>query len=234
MRRQTSPKAQPGTLRERERRSAVDIVAEALRQSIVDGSLAPGERLVEADLTARLNASRPTVRGALQQLAAAGLLTLQPFRGASVRRLTRTEVAELYEIREALEGLAAALAARNIDRPGHRAKFEKALKRSLGFRGRGDVPGYVRDNQDFHRLIIELAGNALLRHQAEQLATPIMRFQFRRLIEPDGIARSIAEHERIGRAILSGDPARAERAAREHICNSARFIAAYPDTAFEP
>jgi len=215
------------------RRSAVDTAADALRRAIVEGALTPGERLVEADLTVRLDASRPTVRSALQQLAAAGLVVLEPHRGASVRRLTRGEVAELYEIREALEGFAAALAARNIERPGNRAAFRRALAHSLAFRRARDVPGYVRDNQEFHRLIVRLAGNSQLVTQVERLATPIMRFQFRRLIEPDGIVRSIDEHERIGRAILAGDSARAERAAREHIRNSALFIAAYPDSAFE-
>ena len=84
---------------------------EAITDGVKDGRYAPGQRLVEADLTAELGVSRGPLREALGRLAAEGVLELEPYRGAVVRRLTREDVEDLFSVREVLEGEAARLAA---------------------------------------------------------------------------------------------------------------------------
>lgn len=90
--------------------SAVDVVCAALRERILDGALAPGERLVEAALTQELAAARHTVRAALRALAAERLVVVEPHRGARVAALGAGDVTALYEVRTALEVEAAHLA----------------------------------------------------------------------------------------------------------------------------
>src|SRR5690349_19084921 len=81
-------------------------VTHALREAILSGEFAPGERIQEVPLSERLQVSRTPVRAALQSLAAAGMLEYSANRGYSVRRLRRGELLSIYDVRGALEGLA--------------------------------------------------------------------------------------------------------------------------------
>jgi DNA-binding GntR family transcriptional regulator len=90
--------------------SAVERVAAALRERILDGDLGPAQRLIEADLVDTTGAARHTVRAALRALADEGLVTVEPNRGARVTRLDGDAITALYELRTALEVEAAHLA----------------------------------------------------------------------------------------------------------------------------
>jgi DNA-binding GntR family transcriptional regulator len=89
-------------------------VADLLREEILNGTLAPGSRLLEIELSERLNLSRGTIRSALQQLVYEGLVVQFPYRGCVVAGLTAQDAWELYTLRSALESLAARLAATAI------------------------------------------------------------------------------------------------------------------------
>ncbi len=110
---------QPGT--------AVQRAVHAIREGIRSGRFVPGQRLIEPDLTRELGVGRNALREALAQLGSDGLVKLEPHRGASIRRLTREDVAHFYQVREALEGMSARLAASNIGLPGHRERLEAAV-----------------------------------------------------------------------------------------------------------
>ena len=90
--------------------TTVETVTDALRREILDGERTGGERLVEQELTARYGVARHTLRAALRQLAAEGLVRIEPNRGARVARLGAEDIIELYELRTALEVEAARLA----------------------------------------------------------------------------------------------------------------------------
>ncbi len=107
---------------------AVDYTVRRLRDAIFAGHLVPGQRLVAGDLTAEVGVSRGTILQAFQRLSADGLLEIVPNRGAIVRRLSRDQVRDLFQIRENLEGLAAQLAAENIGQGNNRAVFSEAWK----------------------------------------------------------------------------------------------------------
>ena len=93
------------------RGDTVDYVCVCIRQGVVDGRFVPGQRLIARDLTEEIGISRGAVREAFRRLAAEGMVDLIPNRGASVRRLSRRQVEDLFQIRECVEGLAAGLAA---------------------------------------------------------------------------------------------------------------------------
>ena len=195
---------------------AVDVVFEAIRQEIISGRFAPGQRLVIRDLVEEIPYSRSTFREALRRLAAERLVSLIPNRGASVQRLTPQEMADLFEIRELLEGQAARRAAEFIGKSGHRKRFA-SMWETVRRGDPHDRPAFIEYNQLFHGTIVELCGNSRLPEMLNQLQIPILMFQWRTLMTPQEIALSQAEHKTIAKAILEGRPDQAEAAMRRHV-----------------
>jgi len=203
------------------RQTAVEAVIEAITEGVKDGRYAPGQRLVEADLTAELGISRGSLREALGRLAAEGMLELEPYRGAVVRRLSPEDVQDLFNIREVLEGEAARLAALHIDEGSNRARLQQEMAVVDGFRGRGDTMAYMDENERFHELVVELSGSKLLARLIPQLQVHAFRLLFRRMIvEDSAMPNSIDEHSAVVSAILAGDAKAAERAMRVHVRRS--------------
>jgi DNA-binding GntR family transcriptional regulator len=203
----------------------VETVIEAITEGVKDGRYAPGQRLVETDLTAELGVSRGPLREALARLAAEGVLDIEPYRGAVVRRLTRDEVRDLFEVRELLEGHAARLAAMLIDEGDNRRRLEQAIKSIDSFRGRSDLHAYMDENERLHGLVVELSGSPLLRRLIPQLGVHAFRLLFRRMIiDRPSIDSSIREHDALVAAILAGDAKGAERAMQVHIRRSRDLI----------
>lgn len=202
------------------RRTAVDEVVLAIQTGIRTGRYVPGQRLVESDLTKELGVSRGPLREALSRLAAAGVLDIEPFRGAVVRRMTRDDVLELFQMRAVLEGEAARLAALRIDDGDNRKRLEAAAKSMRGFLQKDDLRAYMDVNTELHDLIVDVSGNRLLQSFVQQLHTHSYRLQFRNLLNAGVKANSIGDHEDILGAILAGQPKKAETAMRKHINRS--------------
>lgn len=202
------------------RGTAVDTVTAAIIEGIKYGRFVPGQRLVESDLTSELGVSRGPLREAFGRLAAEGLLEIEPYRGALVRRLRREDIVDLFEVREALEGQAAALAAARIDTAGNRATLEAALAEMREEHDRTDIVGYMDVNERFHALIVELSGNRTLARLVGQLQVQVFRLFYRRLADAAARERSVSDHEAVATAILAGDPAAAEQAMRAHVRTS--------------
>lgn len=193
-------------------------VLETLRDAIVQGEFAPEQRLVEADLSARFSASRSAVRSALLQLANEGLVERFQHRGARVRAVTIDEAVEITEVRMVVEGLCAAKAAERI------TEADAAELRGIGRRMRqavaaGDVLGYSDLNQELHRRIRELSGQATAQGVIERLRAQSVRHQFRLAIQPGRPAVSLPEHLAMIDTICAGDAEAAERTARRHLAS---------------
>ena len=109
------------------RGGTVEYVLEHLRNGVIQGRYAPGQRLIEAALTRDLRVSRGPLREAFRRLSAEGLLESVPHRGALVRRLTLREMKELFQIRVQLETLAAQLADDAMPDPAARSRFEREI-----------------------------------------------------------------------------------------------------------
>ena len=203
-----------------------------LKEGIKEGRYAPGQRLVEVDLIEEFEIGRSTVRELLRRLAGDRLIDYAPHRSAVVRSLSRDEVADIYLLREHLEGLAARLAARFIDRPGTRKKLLKIMPDFEEVSNISIAPEFHKHNEDFHSLIVELSGSHSMHDLCELLVLPTFRFQFARYAGPDTTVQAIQEHENILKAILAGDEGKAEKEMRHHVRNAAKMIQQLPDNAF--
>ncbi len=212
-----------------EPRTIANLATESLRIAILSGKYLPGDKLVEAELTAELEVSRGPVREALRRLESEGLVTIEPHRGAAVRHVSRKFIRNMFEIREVLEGLAARLAAkRMIDRDNHDS-FERELA-DIGSE-EGALP-HFGENQRFHQLIVDSSGNEDLISGSYQLQFALCSLQFQRLLASDVDAAARGEHEAITEAILTGDAQKAERLMRSHIRRAGKQILRLPDDRF--
>ena len=209
--------------------SAVDQVMEAIKAGIRNARYVPGQRLVEPDMMRDFDVSRGTVREALRRLAAEGFVSIELYRGASIRKMSRDEFVELNEIRALLEGYAASLAAQRMSK----AERKKLLElEQLWDRGTQNLT-YAQYNAQFHALIVEASRHKQLPNFVQQAQLSIFRLQFHSILQtPVATRRSRLEHRRIVKAILKGDAAGAESAMRQHIQNSAVVIMGAPDTFF--
>lgn len=197
--------------------SLSDVVVDQLREAIMQGVYVPGQRLVEVDLIADFSASRGAVREAIRRLAAEGIIELIPNRGAVVKKLTLKEFADLFRMREALEGLAARLAAEQLDTQARRTAFKVEVDR-LELDRPDNIGVHFGDaNRKLHQLIVDYAANQLLSDTLRQLRLPLVRLQIRAATDLAYRAQSAREHEYIIAALLSGDPDASELAMRRHL-----------------
>ncbi|MEY3660241.1 MAG: GntR family transcriptional regulator [Pseudohongiellaceae bacterium] len=191
-------------------------VVESLRERIRLGRLVPGQRLVEADLVRDTGASRGKVREALRRLESEGLVTIEEFRGASVRKLSMDEVHQIYKARMALECLAAGEFARSDDSKRKR-QLQKLQTAMNALERTGDHARFAQLNDAWHALIIEGSGNRYAAEFLRQLTVPVYRLLFSSFYSSQRIDRANADHKVISRAILEGRSEDAERAMRHHI-----------------
>jgi len=202
---------------------------EALTRAIREGVYPAGQRLVEAQLTQDLGVSRGSLREALRRLASDGLIVLEPHRGAVVKRIERDGVIDILLVREALEGLAAALAAQSIDSDANREQAEAMLVEVREIRNTAGDVDYLEDNLIFHRAIVELSGNTVLGQQIEQLQLPTIRSEFFGNLNGSHWQRSLGEHEAILEAILDADAILAEQLMRAHVRRSRKLFEQMPE-----
>lgn len=214
--------------------STVEAIADRLRDAISTGVFNAGQRLVESEITREFGVSRGPLREAFRRLAAEGLVDLQHHRGARVRRLSRAEVTALYEVREALEGLAARLAARHV-RDGTVASHSLStlVDQMTQALNQGALSTYVQLNKEFHDELVRLADNGPLAGLVRQLQVPLFRLQFRNIVDIASLRLGQADHEAIASAVARGDEEAADVAMRIHIRRSGADTSALTDTHFE-
>lgn len=201
------------------------VVLEEVRRRIVAREWQPGERLFEDQIAHELEVSRNPVREALQALAGEGFVELEPRRGARVATVTAARAAELFEMREALEGLVARLAAeRRTD--AQLAEMRDIVASGLAAAASLDHPALLTLNTQFHRCLGRASGNHLLGDSIDHLSH-IIEWVYGHSIADRG-PRSWEEHAGIVDAIATGDADTARRRAWAHI---ARARQAYLDAA---
>ena len=200
-------------------------VADRLRESILSGRIGPGERMNEAQLSARLGVSRTPTRAALHALAAEGLLDYETNRGFTVRSYSAEAIAEAYEIRAVLEGLAARLAARRALSPVLQQRLEAALAEGDAVVAAFDDTAeqretYRRVNVAFHDTVLAAAANPMLDDTLKlALARPATTLRNIVSFTRDHVRRRHDDHHRIHEAIRAGDEWRAEMLMRAHVAS---------------
>ena len=193
-----------------------DVVYEHLKEAILVGRFRPGERLLEAELADQMGVSRTPVREAMRRLEREGLVVLRPFRGAEVVRVPREKAEQLFQVREALESLAARLAASRVG-PADLLVLRSIVEQAQVAAQDGDYPGVNALNRRFHAELARVSGNTPLATLLEQIQDHIDLLRVAALSRPGRPEEAIAEHAAIVEALAAGDGARAEVLVRDHI-----------------
>ena len=199
-------------------KSLIKLIFEELKDAIVAGKLAPGERLFEAKLAASLKVGPVLVREALRALESEGYVTFRPDNEVVVSKPTRGEIEDYYAISGALEGLAARLAVERAtaEEIGHLRELHRALKEACQKR---DLVHYFDANNRFHRFIAEIARNERLYRLVDQLRQDIQKTRILALRSPQRVDYSMREHDQILDAFLKNNAALAESTMVRHLKN---------------
>lgn len=187
---------------------------EEIRHAIVLGEYRPNQRLIETDLADDLGISRTPIREALQRLENDGLI-VRTRHGWVVYEHSADEIREIYEIRSALESHAARLATERLEGPD-RDRFltlSKAGHKSKGLTARE----LAESNEQFHRLMLEVAGNARLATLSERTSQYYFNYHLAATYTREELATSRQQHVDIANAILKGESDLAARLVREHV-----------------
>jgi len=198
-----------------------NLVYQRLRRAILDGQLKPESRLIERKLAEQLGVSRTPVREAIRMLELEGLVSDNPKSGAVVARINVKEVFEIYRIRAVLEGLAARMAAENINRE-ELERLSELVARMEQLSQQGEIDDLGRVHQEFNDLIYRAAGSPRLYSMITSLVESVNRYIRVGYCFPGRVAEATAEHLQLVEALRGHDGELAEQVAREHIENSRR------------
>ncbi len=195
------------------------LIRDKLRERIMMGEFMPGDRLIENRLSEEMAVSRIPVREALRELAAEGLVTIEPRRGASVAILSDEEAFNMVEVRAALEGLNAQLAAaRRTDDAV--ARLQRILDEGVAAAEREDMQACRQLNHEFHQTLATVPGNDVLREIMDSL-----RERTAQVFAPNDLRMATenwSEHAAILRAVIAGDSDLAGNLATQHVHNAAK------------
>jgi DNA-binding GntR family transcriptional regulator len=193
-----------------------DRVYASLKAMILAGRLAPGTSLREQELGRSHHVSRTPVREALSRLEVEGLASRHPRAGLIVSAPTLDEIIDLYVLREALEGLAARLAAERRTELDLR-RLELLIASARPEPPRPDADRLINLGQEFHYLIWRIAGNQPLERALREVDQVVQRFQPSTLSAPGRSAESVREHLQLLEALRARDAGEAERLAIMHV-----------------
>ncbi|MGW1465535.1 GntR family transcriptional regulator [Streptomyces sp. NPDC002308] len=195
---------------------AKQLALSRLRQAILRGEMAPAQRLVENELAEQFGVTRASIRAALIDLAAEGLVERIRNRGSRVRVVTVEEAVAITECRMALEGLCAAKAA--VLATGAQREELTGLGEAMAKAvAEGDPLTYSELNHQLHTCVREFSGQRTAVELLERLNGQLVRHQFQLALRPGRPQQSLNEHLAVIEAIVAGEPQAAEEAVRAHL-----------------
>lgn len=201
------------------------LVEDKIRSAIATGHFKPGQRLIERELCEQIGVGRTSVREALRQLEAEGLVVTIPHRGPEVSSISYEEARQLYDVRALLEGFAG----RRFAETGSKAAVAE-LKRAVdGFRKASkaqDRATLVAAKTKFYAVLMDGADNVFIKQSLTNLHNRITLLRVTSMTQTGRLADSVAEIEKIYEAIASGDGDKAEAACKLHIEKAAKVALA--------
>ena len=197
-------------------RTASAAAADLIRQAVVDGRVAPGQRLKEEELAQQLGISRTPIREALLVLQTEGLLEATPNRGATVRAYDAAELEEMYDLRAVLEGHAARRAATRVTTE-QLDELRASCDRFSRLLGGDDLPALVTENNLFHQVILGAARSERLAGMVRQVIALPLVYKSYVWYSPAQASASLHTHLQLVTALEQGDGERAELVMREHV-----------------
>ncbi|GAV22801.1 GntR family transcriptional regulator [Carboxydothermus pertinax] len=196
-----------------------ELVFETLREAIINGVLKPGERLMEVQLAEELGVSRTPVREAIRKLELEGFVVMIPRKGAYVAGISLKDVADVFEVRAALESLAAGLAAERIT-DEEIEELERVLVQQQNLADSDRLEDIIKVDTDFHDVLYRASRNERLIQIVSHLREQIQRFRTASLSQPGRMRIALEEHKEIVEAIAERNVEKAQALAREHIENA--------------
>ncbi|MFE7123566.1 GntR family transcriptional regulator [Streptomyces sp. NPDC057617] len=209
------------------RNTLLNAAYDYLRAAIIEGSLTPGSRVTVRPLSEQLGLSPTPIKAALAALQREGFLVAVPHRGYFVPEATTDDLLELYELREALDGIAARRAAGAPDHDRIAAQLGHLLEKQRKAIEANNLHSYGELDLAFHRLIWEGSGNRRLIPIAENLIAQVRLGNRLSARAPGRLPVAIDEHEAILEAIRKGDPRAAERHIRRHVHEAGQALQRY-------
>lgn len=197
-----------------------DLLARSIVRGIYEGTYVPGQRLVELDLINDYGVSRSTVREAIKQLKADGIISTNPYKGAQIRKLTREDAINILAVTEVIIGLAARQAAQHIEDPGAREKLQAALDELIDSAKADSQFEFVRRRNHFYSTLIRISGNTELFRHLQKLQVHLIR---NRLVVPRD--ERIQGYREIAKLVDAGDAEGAEARARQYARRTAELLA---------
>lgn len=205
-----------------------------LKQAILDGSLAPGEQLVEGDIAQQFGVSRSPVREAIQELERQGYVVKKPRRGTFVTELTPQAVTEIYSLRVLLEGYAAVIAA-SIRRPELTERMRDLVLRMEQAVHEADFVGFSDADLGFHSLLCDSTSHSHLISLSQCLNTEMGFHVVLSRYSPAEVDNLNRDHWALVEAIEAGEPQQARRIVQRHIRVAGQlFIEKYFDQGASP
>lgn len=197
-------------------RQGRSIAVSGIRDAILRGDMVPAQRLVEAELVEQLGVTRGSVRTAIDDLVAEGLVERIHNRGARVRVVPLEQAVQILECRRALEALIASKAAARATRADVKRLHAKAEELGRAVED-GELLRYSELNGELHTMLAEMSGQTTAAGLIKQLNGQIVRHQFQLSLRPGRPQVSLAQHRAIVDAVAAGDRDAAERAMYEHL-----------------
>ncbi|MDO9406746.1 MAG: GntR family transcriptional regulator [Polaromonas sp.] len=203
----------PTTTEEGATASTSDTVFHGIVSGLETRQFVPGQRLVEADLAAQFGVGRNSVREALQHLAADGVIEIVRHKGAVVRSLTLRETLDVLDVTERMNGLLARSAAQAVKNGDSGQSLVRALDR-LDKAANASTEDFAQARRHLYRVLLDLGGSKELRRLFRVIHMPIVHAQHRL-----GSLREmrLRDYAAIGRAVLAGNPLKADEAGAAHV-----------------
>jgi DNA-binding GntR family transcriptional regulator len=217
-------KNRSAALQQIETRPLRDRVLDVLREAILSADLKPGQALTETDLAESLGVSRAPLREALQILSTEGLVETVPYHGTTVRRLTKTDIEELYSLRSVLESFAIRriIAQRS---PEHIDRLMECFHGMLAAAEQNDLKRVNEIDREFHNTLIELSGHSLLQTSWNVVSMRVRQVMALLNRRNSNLKQIAYNHLPIIEAIQAGEDATAIHLIEKHVAASGELIA---------
>lgn len=199
-------------------KSLVEHIVQALEQQILEGTLKPGQRIIEGTLCKALGVSRSPVREAFRIMESEGFLTAEPRKGISVSRITPEELKDIYIIRANLESLAVHLAVKKQN-PQVLEKLKKLHDQMIQVADKKNIKTYFHLNLKFHEVMTQACENKRLIQLINTFFKQTMRYRLEVLSVPGWVNSSLKDHTAIIQSFEEGDAEKAQSLRKNMILN---------------
>ncbi len=224
---QAGPVAAKQSGRAGARKNDAESVTQELRALIATQEIPPGSKLSELYLADKYGIPRSRVREVLSALEQRGLVERIPNKGAIVVRLDISQIFQLYEVREVLEGLCVRLATKR----GDKKKWQAYLKEFTGaletYVEKGDIDQYIATYERFHADVVASTGNHILAELLDSIFERTQAVIRRTIILPGRAAQGLKQHQEVLKAMSEGNAEEAEQMRRETMRSAQSYIEKY-------